>query len=129
MPDAILWSSREKSSVIVSGCRVGDSVTDDYISSAAHEAALDVAHQAHNKVNVLGNDKDFVVVANISALADIQKGQQCCARSASRVRHGDETLHVGHDLGIECNLCHAAKNWPAWSFPNSHIMYSDPRKS
>ena len=85
IPDAILWSGREKSSVIVSSCRVCDSVTDDYISSAAHEAALDVAHQAHNKVNVLGYDKDFVVVADISALADIQKGQQCCARSASRV--------------------------------------------
>ena len=23
----------------------------------------------------------------------------------------------------------AIENWPAWSFPNSHIMYSDPRKS
>ena len=36
-----------------------------------NEAALDVAHQPNDEVNVLGYDKDFVVVADIPSFADV----------------------------------------------------------
>ena len=76
IPDAVLWSCGQQSAAVVGRCRVHECVTDDYISSAAHEAALDVAHQPNDEVNVLGDDKDFVVVADIPSFADVQKGKQ-----------------------------------------------------
>ena len=58
-----MWSCGQQSTAVVGRCRIHECVTDDYISSAAHKAALDVAHQPNDEVNILGYDKDFVVTA------------------------------------------------------------------
>ena len=103
-----MWSCGQQSAAVVGRCWIYKCVTDDYISSAAHEAALDVAHQPNDEVNVLGYDKDFVVVADIPPFADVQKGKQRGPSTAGRVRYRDEALHVRVQLRVKRNLGHAA---------------------